>query len=407
MTVNRHRADRTQPLARLRLPLTAGLAALAGLTGGVDSAAAALPSAPAGFTVRVFASAPATTPATIKPDDIARLGDHVFVGWQNGVGTVGEPNPLTGQTSSTVVEYAPDGSVVQSLAIPGKVDGLGGDPLHRRILATVNEDGNSSLYAISPRPVGPAAVVHYVYSPAPDAGATGGVLTGGGTDAVSVYGGRILLSASNPGTPNATAVFAVRLRDAGGSHVARLTPTFSDSAPATDASTGQTVQLGLTDPDSNAVVPFSSPRFGGQFVLVGQADQELVFARGHGLPVPFPVGLFPASLTDRLPGVLEGIVNRGAVGSGGLTRLALTRAGAPAGIDDVRWIGDSGSGTLYAISAKDNTVYAITGPFAAGDAFGSADTPTNTELDRVDLATGQLTPFVTGLPTPKGLLWVP
>ena len=105
--------------------------------------------------------------------------------------------------------------------------------------------------------------------------------------------------------------------------------------------------------------------------------------------------------------MLEGLVNRGALGSGGLTRLALTRAGAPAGADDVRWIGDRGNGTLYVVSAADNVVYAITGPFSPGQAFASADTPTNSELDRVDLATGELTPFVTGLPTPKGLLWAP
>ena len=312
MPVDRHRPPRSRSLAGVRLALAGGvvgltgLASLAGLIAGAGPAAAAGPSAPAGFSVRLFASAPATAPATVKPDDIARLGPDVFVGWQNGVGTSGEPDPVTGQTASTVVEYAPDGSTVASFALPGKVDGLGADPLRQRILATVNEDGNSSLYAISPRPAGRAAVVRYVYSPAPAASTAGGVLTGGGTDAVTVYGGRILVSASNPGTPAATAVFAVRLIDAGGAHVARLTATFADSAPATDAVTGQTVRLGLTDPDSNAVVPFASPRFAGQFVLVGQADQELVFARGRGLPLPLPAGLFPPASPTGSPACSKG-----------------------------------------------------------------------------------------------------
>ncbi|HEU0317910.1 MAG TPA: hypothetical protein VFR49_11310, partial [Solirubrobacteraceae bacterium] len=148
-------------------------------------------------------------------------------------------------------------------------------------------------------------------------------------------------------------------------------------------------------------------RFGGQFVLAGQADQELVFARGRGLGLPLPAGLFPASLTDGLPGVLEGLLNPGPVGSGGLTRLALTKAGAPAGVDDVRWVGDAGHGTVYVVSAKSNAVFAITGPFAPGQALGSLDTPTNTELDLVNLSTGELSTFATGVSTPKGLLWVP
>ena len=74
------------------------------------------------------------------------------------------------------------------------------------LIATVNEDVNSSLYTIR----APRKVTHYTYSPAPDSSTAGGVRTGGGTDAVSVYNGQIIVSASNPGTPDATAAFVVR-----------------------------------------------------------------------------------------------------------------------------------------------------------------------------------------------------
>ncbi len=43
---------------------------------------------------------------------------------------------------------------------------------------------------------------------------------------------------------------------------------------------GQTVQLGLTDPDSNEVVPYGAPRFGGDFMLTSQGDLEQIFVSG-------------------------------------------------------------------------------------------------------------------------------
>jgi hypothetical protein len=202
----------------------------------------------------------------------------VFVGWQNGVGTKGEPNPVTGQSASTLVEYGPTGQMLNSWSLTGKIDGLGADPLHHRVIATVNEDGNSSLYTITPGAPAPQQVRHYAYVPAPDSGTSGGVLTGGGTDAVTVYDGQIYLSASNPTPANATALFQVYLNRRAGK--ASLAPTFADNATARDAITGARVTLALTDPDSNANVPPASPRFAGQLVLAAQGDQQLVFARG-------------------------------------------------------------------------------------------------------------------------------
>ncbi len=341
------------------------------------SAAAAIPTAPPGFVVTTFASAPASAPPIVGPDDIAVLGSHVFVGWQNGVGTKGEANAETGQTSGTVIEYDHSGKALRSWNLEGKIDGLGADAANHQLIATVNEDGNSSLYTIDPRaPLGQPAR-HYSYQPAPDSGSSGGVFTGGGTDAVIVYGGQIYLSASAPLTESATALFHVSLDESTG--VASLAPTFADNAFATDAVTGLTVQLGLTDPDSNASVPAASPRFKRQLVVSGQADQQLVFAQ---------------HITSTEPK---------------LTRLALSHEGQPAGVDDVRW-SDNTTGTLIVVDSGARTVYAVTGPFTAGEAFASLDTvgteAQNTEVDTVDLSSGALTPFLTGLKKAKGLLWL-
>jgi len=73
-------------------------------------------------------------------------------------------------------------------------------------------------------------------------------------------------------------------RQAGAStHVATVTPLYFGEATATVANAGsmhgKKVKLGLTDPDSNAVIPSFAPRFGGQFALTSQADKEQIFAK--------------------------------------------------------------------------------------------------------------------------------
>ncbi len=138
-------------------------------------------------------------------------------------------------------------------------------------------------------------------------------------------------------------------------------------------------------------MPFFAPFYGGDYVLDGQADQQLVF--------------------------VNGIDTAGSFGATNLTQLPLTHDDPSkpggmlsAGVDDIRWAeGDGGS--LIVVDGKTNTVYEITGPFPAYQAFGSLDTlgtnASTTEVDALDPSTGKLRPFATGFGTAKGLLWVP
>ncbi|MGI8572817.1 MAG: hypothetical protein ACR2L9_09395 [Solirubrobacteraceae bacterium] len=335
--------------------LSTGLVGL--VIGGtlVPAVASAAPSAPAGFAITTFAAAPQTMPATTGADDITNLSDDVFVGWQNGVGPKGEPNSTTGQATSLLVEYSASGRQVGSWALPGKIDGLGSDPAEHRVIASVNEDGNSSLYTITPSAPSGQQVRHYTYSPAPDSASTGGPFTGGGTDTVTVFRGHVYLTASNPMSTGATAVFEALLDPSSG--VATLRPTFEDSSSARDAVTGEHVKLHLTDPDSSAVVPRSAPRFGGDFVLVSQGDQRLVFARRLS---PKPEDL---------------------------RRLLLRRFDDRAGIDDLRWSAGTG-GRLLVVDNGTGTVYAVSGNFAADTAFASLDTVgVNADTTEVDVST--------------------
>jgi len=377
-------------LTRARLLACTAAAVGAGALASIPTAAAA-PVAPAGFSIAQFATAPS---GVTGPDDIAQLGSAVAVAWQNGLGPLGEPSS-SGATQSDVILYTPGGVALRDWKVTGHVDGLAADPERGEIIATVNEDGNTSLFTIDAR-FPWAQPVQYTFSPEPDSAHTGGVFTGGGTDGVQVLpDGQLLVSASAPNNgsggpvPNATATFLVTLDRH--SHTAYLEPTFADDAQATDALTGETVTLGapsaspeaLTDPDSNALVPDSSPLYAGQYMLNSQGDQLLVFAQAQD---------------ERFAGSLN------------LTELPLSREGTPAGVDDVTWA-TSEQGALYVVDHGANAIYTVNGQFATGESFAGLDSigtaSANTEVDRLDLQTGGMAPFITGLQVAKGLLYVP
>lgn len=104
-----------------------------------------------------------------QPDDITMTGGHLFTGFQNGVGPQGQAS-TDGNRDSTIVEFAPNGMVIDQWDIRGKCDGLTADPYTGQVIATVNEDANSSLYRVDPWS---GQVTHYSYSkPLPHHGGT-------------------------------------------------------------------------------------------------------------------------------------------------------------------------------------------------------------------------------------------
>jgi hypothetical protein len=315
------------------------------------------------------------TESLSQPDDIVALGGNLYAGFQNGVGSQGEAS-TSGNLDSTLVEFTPSGSVVKQWDVTGKIDGMGADAATGQVLATVNEDSKSSLYTVAG-----GTVTHYTYaSPLPHLG---------GTDAVAVDNGKILISASAPGTSgkapaSAPAVFAVTLN--AGAKTATVAPFFADNATATGvnvSNSGKKVTLALTDPDSNTVVPTTSPKFGGDFMLNSQGDEELIFSGASGTS---------------------------------LQVLKLSQS-----VDDVAWA-TSATGTLYTTDSSSNTVDAITGTFTPGTAY-TAVTPCNANsapstcpapgyaansLGTIDLTTGKIgTVANVGLVTPKGMIFVP
>jgi hypothetical protein len=314
----------------------------------------------------------ASTESLTQPDDIVTLGGNLYVGFQNGIGPQGEAS-TSGNLDSTLVEFTPAGSVVKQWDMTGKIDGMGADSATGQVIATVNEDSKSSLYTVSG-----GTVTHYTYTPS-------SLPHLGGTDAVAVYSGKILISASAPGTSgkapaSAPAVFAVTLN--AGAKTAALAPFFADNATATGVNApnaGKKITLALTDPDSNLVVPSSSPEFAWDFMLNSQGDEELIFsgASGQNLQV-----------------------------------LKISNS-----VDDTAWA-TSATGTLYTTDSGANTVDAITGSFTPGTAY-TAVTPCNANsapstcatlnsLGTINLKTGAVGNVVVNGPVqPKGMIFVP
>ena len=115
------------------------------------------------------------------PDDITLLGNDIFVGFQNGVGPQGQASS-DGNLDSTVVELKLNGDPIAQWDVQGKTDGVTADQQTGNVIATVNEDANSSLYTIDPDAPAGAQVTHYNYNePLPHMG---------GTDAISIDRGR-------------------------------------------------------------------------------------------------------------------------------------------------------------------------------------------------------------------------
>ena len=313
------------------------------------------------------------------PDDLTSMGGDLFVVFQNGVGPAGSPSP-SGNTSSTVVEFNAGGSVLSQWDVVGHADGLTADPQRDRLIVTVNEDGNSSLYTIEPQAPPAASEQHYTYWPSP-------LAHGGGTDAVSIFNGQILVSASAPTVANGPAVYDVVLFFG----LAIAWPVLNDQATAQLANgpnQGASTTLALTDPDSNEVVPGQSPRFAHDFVLDSQGDQQQIYLNRFW------------GFDGSQPQVLN-----------------LSQS-----VNDTAWVTQS-DGTLYVSEGSTSTVVAIQGPFTEGTAF-VATTPCSSNsapstcpgpgfpanyLGTLDMFSGQVSPWTVPAAAsiqPGGLLFV-
>ncbi len=368
--------DRRIERARFRASLFfVGVGVLTASQAQAALAATTKPTVPAGFTITKVADAPA---GAGNCDDLGFLDGHLFMGCQDKTTSSGAGG------DSTLVEYTPGGAVVNTWSIHHKIDGLAGDPLTHKVIITLDEDANTLMATVTPSAAAGRQVTYYTYSPDPRSATTPTALrTGGGTDQVSVdAAGHVFVTGSHAGTSTGTAVFKVVLTPPSsptGTGTATLSPTFADNAIATKGNAGKsgTIPLALGDVDSGAIVPTSSPRFGGSYVITDQTALELVFANN----------------------IFNGT---------GLTVLK-----TQFGLDDLHWTTAPG-GTLYVVDlgvpavlpkTSASSLWKVTGPFTTNTVLASND-GVGDQVVTVNLNTGALTPFIRHLNTTKGLLYL-
>lgn len=309
------------------------------------------PQAAAPYQLSVFATAPSGLSA---PDSIAVLNDHVFVGYGDGHDPAGADG-----LSSQVVEYTMDGKIVRIYTVLGHNDGLKVDPHTHLLWALQNEDGNARLVIINTETQDRQL---FLLGTGPHRG---------GYDDITFRGCSAYLSASNPTiNPNtAPAIVAVHFR---GNQV-DLEGVLAGNASAIDIPTGATTQLNLQDPDSMTLDPF------GNLLLDSQGDQELLIVSDPGSP------------NQRVLHVP-------------LTFVAANGAVTSVETDDTNFATSTEGFLLFADKGL-NTVYKLTtNAFAPGTAYTAADG--GPFVGTLNLSTGRITPVVTGLAGPGGLVFV-
>jgi hypothetical protein len=338
--------------------------------------AAAVPAgvvATAGYKVSVFAVMPS---GSAKPDSIVQIGSNVFIAVGDDVGPDGTPGP-SGKQNVEILEYTLSGTLEKTFSVAGHNDGLVAFNTST-LWAMSNEDCNPKLTVINL-----ASGTQQLYTPQSSL-VTAGCLTNtnGGIDDMQIVGGTVYVSASNPnptppgpcpadsstpGCPNgvstAGAVFALKLNADGTTF--NLTPTFTSGSTAVNVVKNANGTLNMTDPDSEAVTPD-----GSTLVVDSQQDSELVFIKN--------------------PGTLQTVSYLPIVLAGGLTA-----------VDDTRFV-PSGQTFMLVTDTPKNYVYRVDAAFSPGSAFSSAPT----QVASLNLSTGVLTPIVSGLGAPHGLIFV-
>src|ERR1700676_152221 len=302
------------------------------------------------YQLTVFATAPNGLTA---PDSIAVLHDHAFVGYGNG----NAPGGSDGK-STQIVEYAMDGTVEYTYTAKGHNDGLKVDPSTDLLWALQNEDANANLVIINPAT---HQQTFYTFGP---------TLHGGGYDDLVFHDCKVYISASNPtNTPNTgPAIVSAKLE---GSFV-DVKPVLAGEASAIDIPTDAIIRLNLQDPDSMTLDPQ------GNIVLDSQGDQELIIVSNAGASNQRVLHLPLSYQTLSGPMAVE--------------------------VDDTAFVTSTEGFILFADKGL-NKVFALKKKaFTPGAAYTAADG--GPFVGTIDLTTGVITPIVTGLGNPGGLVFV-
>lgn len=297
------------------------------------------------YSASVFATAPT---GSSGPDSVTVAANSVWVGYD---GTALSSDGSQPAGFSTVARYSMAGVLQNTYQIAGDVDGLKFDPVSGMMWAAQNQDANSSITLINPVTNTLMPVSYAVKS------ATQGV-----DDLVFTAHGTFLSTTNPSAATDPTLVKVVP-----GTSPVQVTTVATAGQTGTNIVTGATNYVpSVVDTDSLKVAP------NGDLVQTTGNRDALLFVHHAGLATQ------------------------------SLRYLTLTAAGAPVSKADDSLFITSASGKIFAAVSNTNQVmeiaYSGIPPGTLLASVGSLH-----EIGFVDQATGNVTPFVTGLSGIHGL----
>lgn len=307
----------------------------------VGAAAHAAPT----YTSTLFATAPA---GSSGPDSVAVGAGSIWISYDGGSLSSDGSQPAG---FSTVARYSPSGALQTTYQIAGDVDGLKYNAATGTVWALQNQDANSRLTFINPTTNALTPQTYAVTSP-----------TQGYDDVVFGANGTFL-SYTNPSAPTDVTLQKV----VPGTSPIQVTNLLTAGSPGKNLVTGAAGYVPATaNTDSLKQAP------NGDLVQTTGARNTLAFIHDAGLATQ------------------------------SLAYLPLTSGGATvAGLDDSLYV-TSASGKIYAaVSNTDQVLEIDYAGFTPGTLIASVGSLQ--EIGFVDPATGNVTPFVTGLPGIHGL----
>jgi hypothetical protein len=285
------------------------------------------------------------------PDSVALANNSVWVSYTNATSGTG------GGGNSTVVQYNFNGTVRHTYSIVGSVDGLKVNPENGIVWALQNQDGNSTLTLIDPQAKTTTGPIPYAVTSSAN-----------GFDDVVFRFDKIFLSYTNPASPSDPTIQLLQ----NGSNPLAVTPILFFGASGTNLATGTVQTTSMNDPDSLKLTP------NGNLMLSSGDDGQLIFVSHPGEPnqsVSFLTLLDPSS-GAHVSGLDDAV-------------FATAKKGT-------FYLADTGNNRVLKIDAEDlpiGSLYASVGSLK--------------ELALVDLKTGNLTAFLSGLNGPHGIQFLP
>lgn len=304
--------------------------------------------------VSVFAKG--TTVNATGPNSITNGAGSIWVSYAGG--TTADGTEPAGD--STVVRYAPDGTIQRTYLIHGSVDGLKYNPYTTDVWALQNQDANSRLTLINTATNALTPVSYAVVS------ATQGY------DDVVFKPGQTFLSYTNPAS--LTDATIQQITSASGAAPITVRDVLTGAALGTNLNTGQTSQPlpnAPGDPDSLKLTPT------GDLMQTSGNRDALIFVHDAGL----------ASQTVSF------------------LHLTSPAGAAVTGLDDAVFASAS-AGTFYLTeTGANNQVLKIHADgLTVGGLYGNVGSLN--ELGLINQQTGVVTSFVNGLTGPHGLSFV-